>query len=264
MGPATATATATFHSLKLAVRRRRQLPLAKQSARLLSFAAGADNLGETRRTRQCYEGLPMSRNDRWLSVLCGLVVLAGCQPSIGDKCVLSTDCSTRGDRLCDSTQPGGYCTQFNCRGDDCPSEAVCVLFSGSVPGCPIDDRHAPPRTGRSMCLFACQTDADCRTGDGYVCADPRGAPYFALGIADNTNKVCLVRPTQDGGLLYSAADAEAPVCKAGGATVPDIDASAPVEASAPTDASLKPDAADAAAVDAGANDASLDASDAAD
>lgn len=108
-----------------------------------------------------------------------------------------------------------------------------------------------------MCLYACQTDADCRTGEGYVCADPRSAPYFALGIADNTGKVCLVRPTQDGGTLYSSADAEAPVCKAGGATVPDIDASAPIDAG-------PPDAADAATVDAGANDASLDAADSAD
>ena len=202
----------------------------------------------------------MSSRALWLSVLCGALALLGCQPSIGDKCVLSTDCSTRGDRLCDTTQPNGYCTQFNCRGDDCPTEAVCVLFSGAVTGCPTDDRRAPPRTGRSMCLFACQTDSDCRTGEGYICADPRGAPYFALGLADNTGKVCLVAPTQDGGALYSAADAEAPVCKAGGATVPDIDAAAPLDAS-------QPDAADAAVIDAsdaGANDASLDAADAAD
>src|SRR4051794_40702327 len=50
-------------------------------------------------------------------------VLAACTPSIGDKCVLSTDCSTRGDRLCDTAQPDGYCTQFNCAKNSCPDEA---------------------------------------------------------------------------------------------------------------------------------------------
>ncbi|HKO50071.1 MAG TPA: hypothetical protein VJV79_20210, partial [Polyangiaceae bacterium] len=37
----------------------------------------------------------------------------GCTPKIGDDCSVSTNCSTTGDRLCDITQPGGYCTKFN-------------------------------------------------------------------------------------------------------------------------------------------------------
>lgn len=210
-----------------------------------------------------YEVPPMSSRLSWLAVLCGLVAFAGCQPSIGDKCTVSTDCSTRGDRLCDTSQPNGYCTNFNCRGDDCPTEAVCILFAGSVPGCPIDDRHSPPRTARSLCLYSCQDDSDCRTGDGYVCADPRTAPYFATPLADNAGKVCLVRATQDGGVLYSSADAEAPVCKAGGATLPDIDASPP-PIDAGTDAN-QPDANQPDAADAGTlQDASLDAADASD
>jgi hypothetical protein len=197
----------------------------------------------------------MSFRPSWLAVICGVFALAGCQPSIGDKCVLSTDCSSKGDRLCDTSQPNGYCTAFNCLGDDCPTEAVCILFSGAVAGCPIDDRHSPPRTGRSMCLYACTSDSDCRTGDGYVCADPKSAPYYAKNISDTTTKVCLVRPTQDGGGVTYSGGAEAPVCKAGGPTVPDIDASAPIDAS-PVDASD--------ASDAGSNDAALDAADAAD
>src|SRR5258705_13828561 len=50
----------------------------------------------------------------------------GCSPKIGDKCSVSTDCSVQGDRLCDPTQPGGYCTVFNCEPDRCPDESVCV------------------------------------------------------------------------------------------------------------------------------------------
>src|SRR4051794_157162 len=58
-----------------------------------------------------------------------------CTPVIGDKCTVSTDCSIRGDRLCDTSQPAGYCTQLNCRAGGCADEASCVLFSSAVPGC---------------------------------------------------------------------------------------------------------------------------------
>src|SRR5690242_18467125 len=42
------------------------------------------------------------------------IVATGCKPKIGDECKTSTDCSVTGDRLCDITQPSGYCTIFNC------------------------------------------------------------------------------------------------------------------------------------------------------
>src|SRR5690606_30776275 len=82
----------------------------------------------------------------------GLVV--ACTPEIGDKCQVSTDCSIRGDRLCDVSQPGGYCTQLNCRGDGCADEAACVLFNSAVPGCGYDDRAGPfgSRVARSFCM----------------------------------------------------------------------------------------------------------------
>ncbi|MFW5740185.1 MAG: hypothetical protein ACOC1F_07450, partial [Myxococcota bacterium] len=54
--------------------------------------------------------------------------MLGCNPKIGDDCTNSTDCSVSGDRLCDTTQPGGYCTVFNCEPDMCPEEAQCVAF----------------------------------------------------------------------------------------------------------------------------------------
>jgi hypothetical protein len=120
----------------------------------------------------------------------------GCTPSIGDKCTLSTDCSTRGDRLCDTSEPAGYCTGFNCRGDLCPDKAACVLFHASVQGCGYDDR-LPSRTGRTFCMAQCLSDSDCRTSDGYVCADPRQAPWSALILDDDQlQRVCIPSPTQ--------------------------------------------------------------------
>src|SRR4051812_38010306 len=82
----------------------------------------------------------VARDPRSLLAAAVIGMLAGCTPSIGDKCVLSTDCSTRGDRLCDTSQPDGYCTQFNCSKNGCPDDSACVLFNANVPGCGYDDR----------------------------------------------------------------------------------------------------------------------------
>src|SRR5688572_5473529 len=89
---------------------------------------------------------------RLLVVLPVLGLALACTPEIGDKCILSTDCSIRGDRLCDNSQPEGYCTIFNCAGNLCPKNAACVLFNPAVQGCGFDDRASPPRTGRTVCM----------------------------------------------------------------------------------------------------------------
>src|SRR5262245_28782560 len=83
----------------------------------------------------------------------------GCTPGIGDSCKLSTDCSALGDRLCDTSQPDGYCTVFNCDPGGCPSEASCVEFH------PTSERFS-----RRFCVRHCDSPSDCRAG--YVCIDP--------------------------------------------------------------------------------------------
>ncbi len=98
----------------------------------------------------------------------------GCQRVIGDECTLSTDCSQRGDRQCDTSQPGGYCTIQGCRKNSCPDEALCVTFRAQVPGCSYDDRGGT-RLGRSYCVKYCESDTECRSG--YVCRDPREDPW---------------------------------------------------------------------------------------
>lgn len=153
-----------------------------------------------------------------------------CTPEIGDKCIVSTDCSVQGDRLCDVSQPGGYCTQLNCRGNDCFNEAACVLFNSAVPGCGYNDRAGGygSRVARSFCMAMCVSDTDCRSD--YVCADPRSYPWGAVILDDiQTKRGCLPKPLQgqdagpDSGALFSN---ESPVCQAAAPIVPAIDASA--------------------------------------
>ncbi len=116
-----------------------------------------------------------------------LCALAGCSPDIGAACTQSIDCSQQGDRTCDTTSPGGYCTIPNCEPDTCPSEAACVgfrQFPSSVPACqdPNDTRML-----RTFCMFRCQSNGDCRSG--YVCADMNasGNPWGGT-LSDNVNR----------------------------------------------------------------------------
>lgn len=163
------------------------------------------------------------------AVLAGAMALAasGCTPEIGDSCILSTDCSTRGDRLCDTAQPGGYCTQFNCRKNSCPDENHCVLFDAAVPGCGYNDRTGPTgsRFARSFCVAHCTSNADCRAG--YVCADPRLSPWRGLVLDDAQDaRGCVVATTE--AVPDASPPAPAPICSVAGPPVDPIDASAPV------------------------------------
>ncbi|HEY6463806.1 MAG TPA: hypothetical protein VIY73_26735, partial [Polyangiaceae bacterium] len=183
-----------------------------------------------------------------------LALLTGCSPHVGSKCNVNTDCSLQGTLVCDNSQPYGYCTSFNCAPDTCQNKAACVLMNPAVPGCPYDDYDSPVRTGRSMCLEQCHKDSDCRTNEGYVCADPRQPPWNALIIDDDqSQRVCVVRPDGvpgDGG--DASPNTVSAVCQAYGPTVPSIDAGQTYLPDAQSDASVS---SDAAALDALASDA---------
>ena len=131
--------------------------------------------------------------------------LSGCTPSIGDGCLISTDCSTRGDRVCDTSQPAGYCTVLGCRADSCPDDAACVLFEARVPGCGPDGRDLS-RVGRSLCVKTCDEDTDCRSG--YRCVDPRIKPVHGIRLEAASGKVCL-----PSGSVADVPDQEPAVCK---------------------------------------------------
>lgn len=117
----------------------------------------------------------------------------GCRPDIGDDCVTSIDCSQQGDRLCDTSQPEGYCTVFNCEPDQCPTEAVCVGFGlelDPVCGEVYDPRWT--RFERSFCMLACEDSSDCR--EGYACVSPTERRAVSIDLENELkgSKVCFV------------------------------------------------------------------------
>jgi hypothetical protein len=136
----------------------------------------------------------------------GAAVGLACSPQIGKKCSISTDCSQLGDRLCDTTQPGGYCTVFNCEPDSCPN-AICVAFDPTLdPACGSSVIGRPPRFERTFCLAQCSTTSDCR--DQYQCIDLQDPANQALRRARVVDvsagdgglgfKVCMAATCADG------------------------------------------------------------------
>jgi len=129
-------------------------------------------------------------NSAWPLVL-GLL---GCEPSIGDNCDNSIDCSPTQDRICDLTQPGGYCTIYNCEDTTedeanapegaCPEDAACVIYAPTASAvCENAGGEAPYQ--RTFCMLRCENDTDCRVDEGYHCidvADPSRAQWDAIVI----------------------------------------------------------------------------------
>jgi hypothetical protein len=119
-----------------------------------------------------------------------------CAPQIGDECETSVDCSQGGERLCDITQPGGYCTIFNCEPGDCPDDSVCVVFGAepsALPACNQGDGLS--RFARSFCMASCGSNSDCRSG--YDCIDVGDAsnPWAALVVDHGeSGKICIPPP----------------------------------------------------------------------
>lgn len=77
-----------------------------------------------------------------LFALLALLALSGCQRKIGAACRVSTDCSIRGDRVCDLShlvdgdgnldpKGKGECTIDACNTSTCPREGTCVQIYGA-------------------------------------------------------------------------------------------------------------------------------------
>lgn len=161
-----------------------------------------------------------------LMFVAGTCVLSACSKEIGDSCTFSTDCSPNGDRICDNSSIGGYCTILGCDYSTCPDEAACVrFFTGSFTNKPCDPTVAPdacapddprccsldelcalegqcvPRSSEHRyCMRKCDSDGDCR--GGYECRDiPKmiahgGEPVLAPGVpvdAEHSPKFCAVK-----------------------------------------------------------------------
>jgi hypothetical protein len=153
-----------------------------------------------------------------------LALLGACGRSIGDDCQTSVDCSANGDRSCDLSQPGGYCTVEGCDDASCPDSAVCVRFfperflsKPCDPLCedvkemtctqPVPTNDCAPdelcldvglcarrASERRLCGKACSSNDDCR--GGYECrpANTRGSMPL-LSNPNGTAKFCAPRTT---------------------------------------------------------------------
>ena len=114
----------------------------------------------------------------------------GCLPKIGDKCTTSLDCSQTGQKICDNSQPAGYCTVFNCEPDNCPDGAACVAFNNNLdPACGNHDDGSWPRFERTFCVRPCGGDGDCR--DGYECVSASERGGIAIDVKTVHDKICV-------------------------------------------------------------------------
>lgn len=133
---------------------------------------------------------PMTRFCSSLALAASLLAI-GCSPNIGDDCDFSSDCSVNGDRICDTAQPGGYCTVRDCEEDSCPEDSVCVRW-----------RYEENRIAQSWCMARCGGNGDCR--DDYRCVTPadlemESRPLKTEILAkDQDQKFCVAKSSDDG------------------------------------------------------------------
>lgn len=126
----------------------------------------------------------MNRIRRWAFLAGGLALAlttASCGRKIGDTCQTAADCDPNGGRICDLSQPGGYCTILGCNETSCPSEATCV-------------RYFPVEYLTTPCNPVCE-DRNCLTGgaDAGLCSltCPQGSSN------GSANAACPNGPTND-------------------------------------------------------------------
>lgn len=129
----------------------------------------------------------------------------GCSANIGDSCFTNVDCSPFGDRFCDVSAPGGYCTLQGCDvilvngvpTDTCPVEGSCVRFFE-----PIASELCDPMSSPSGCLpdercLCDRTDPN----DGLTCLGTNpgpNAPITAHCAPESTERrTCMLRCTRD-------------------------------------------------------------------
>jgi hypothetical protein len=120
-----------------------------------------------------------------------LAAVCGCGHNVGDSCTQNVDCSPLGDRFCDLSAPGGYCTLEGCdirldtdgnNADSCPSESECVRFFTQIETEPCDPTAMP--TG-------CNADERCLCD----CSNPDTGACLPVGsVCPNGDKVVGPQP----------------------------------------------------------------------
>jgi hypothetical protein len=127
---------------------------------------------------------------------------ASCGKKIGDDCQTAADCDPNGGRICDMSQPGGYCTILGCDETTCPSDAACIryfpvqyLTKPCNPYC--EDRTGLPTPGAGMSVDAgLSLDAGLGLDAGPFPICPGIFPRDAAGGPDPL-AICPRGPTND-------------------------------------------------------------------
>jgi len=145
----------------------------------------------------------------------------GCGYQIGASCIVDTDCSADGTRVCDLSEPDGYCTILGCDYNTCPDSSECVRFytgsfsnepcdymtedTGSANSCSYDEQcslagQCVPRTAEiRYCMDTCSSNSDCR--DHYECRffdkSNTAAPFAAGSMQEDGGEVVLAPGMKD-------------------------------------------------------------------
>jgi hypothetical protein len=154
---------------------------------------------------------------------------AACGRKIGDNCQTAADCNPNGGRICDLSQPGGYCTILGCNETSCPSEATCIRYfpveylskpcnpfcedracggpdAGPDAGCPQICDQASPSSCPSGPTNDCTADEICL--DQGVCAPLSSEMRFCAFVC-SSNSDCrggyICRPTGTAGAVALSA-----------------------------------------------------------
>jgi hypothetical protein len=125
---------------------------------------------------------PVNRSCLLLTFLVTGLAASGCGKKIGDGCSTNIDCAQDGTRICDLSQPGGYCTVDGCTEDSCPSESICVRF--------FDQKYA---------TLSCSPEQPCRSDEVCVVRDTGTSPPFQVCVpAASERRFCADKCSSDG------------------------------------------------------------------
>jgi hypothetical protein len=162
----------------------------------------------------------VNRSAFLLTILLAGLAAPACSKHVGDSCHTNIDCAQDGTRMCDLSQPGGYCTVDGCDDTSCPSQSICVRFfdqkyptgvcntaPGTVGQCRDDELCVvcgpssavpqptpccvPSVSERRYCAHTCGSDGDCRSG--YVCRHSNtlgSLAFLSDPQASDTAKFC--------------------------------------------------------------------------
>jgi hypothetical protein len=137
---------------------------------------------------------------------------SGCALHIGDSCTTNVQCSPLGDRFCDLSSPGGYCTVEGCDSASCPDSAVCIRFfslkasssatcdSALTPALPVDssDPNSPLDCNLPDLCCKAGTPQCCQLGEHCLCAQPSCGKAGYCASETTEHRWCMKPCSSDG------------------------------------------------------------------